>query len=86
MVWNAGALFMAHYRLYFMNIRNGHIDLARDLVAADDAMATEIALDQAGLGPMELWCGGRKVRRFEAQVAGDVLSAAEADRSALALA
>lgn len=61
---------MADYRLYLMNIRSGHIDSARDLSASGDSEAIREASGLARRGPMELWCAGRKVHRFEAPDGG----------------
>lgn len=57
---------MADYRLYLMNVSNGHIDSARDLTAPGDSEAIKATSGFDRRGPMELWCGGRKVHRFEA--------------------
>lgn len=57
---------MPHYRLYFMNSRNGHIDRVENLQARDDREAIETAQPLAGLQPVELWEGPRKVHRFDA--------------------
>jgi hypothetical protein len=56
--------FMAYYRLYF--IQRGHFVRCRDFHAADDAEASGKAAMFAGPDPMELWCGGRQVQRFDA--------------------
>lgn len=62
-----GEAAMAHYRLYFMNNGSGHIDSARDLEAGDDPAAIEAAHDLVKDKAIELWCGTRKVHRFEAR-------------------
>lgn len=54
-----------HYRLYFMNPINGHIDRAEDLLARDDREAIDTAQPMVANMPIELWCGARKVQRFE---------------------
>ena len=56
---------MPHYRLYFMNARNGHIDRVNDIQAANDEAAIEMAQPSSGPAPLELWEGLRKVHRFE---------------------
>jgi hypothetical protein len=58
---------MAYYRLYFM--RAGHIYRCRDFLADGDPEALGIADSFAGPDPMELWCGSRRVRSFEAMAA-----------------
>ena len=57
---------MEGYRLYFMDRFSGHIDHRRDLVAAGDTAAIEVAKGWTTGQPMELWQGGRKVKRWEA--------------------
>ena len=61
-----GELSVAFYRLYFMNPRNGHIERFESIAAEGDAAAMMAADAHQGRQPMELWCGGRKVARFEA--------------------
>ena len=57
---------MPAYRLYFLDRYSGRIRAAENF-HADDEAATEQVL-QRGLGePLELWCGARKVARFEAE-------------------
>ena len=56
---------MAYYRLYFFD-RGGHIDQFREFEAPDDALAVAEAADWRELDAMELWCGRRMVRRWEA--------------------
>jgi hypothetical protein len=62
-----GEAAMAHYRLYFMNSGSGHIDSAEDLEAGDDRAAIAAARGLVKEKPIELWCGTRKVDRFEAR-------------------
>ena len=57
---------MAYYRLYFMNARSSHIERYTSFDAADDAEAVRLAEGYHKGDPMELWNGGRRVRRFEA--------------------
>jgi hypothetical protein len=57
---------MAHYRLYFFNPHDGHISRFEEFDADGDDAAAAIASERIGAAPLELWQGGRKVRRFEA--------------------
>ena len=59
---------MSYYRLYFMSRASGHIERFEEIEAADDVAAVRVAREQAGRQPLELWCHGRKVKRFEAAV------------------
>ena len=56
---------MAYYRLYFMNRFSGHIERFEELDASGDEAACDLAATQVEETPIELWCGHRKVRRFE---------------------
>ena len=58
---------MEVYRLYFMDRFSGHIDHRRDFLASDDGHAVEIAQTWYAGEPMELWLGGRKLKRWEEQ-------------------
>lgn len=58
---------MVGYRLYFMDRFSGHIDHRREFIADDDTAAIAIAEDWSEGSPMELWQGGRKLKRWEAQ-------------------
>ena len=57
---------MPDYRLYLMNRHSGHIDGVEELHSADDVEAICLVRHRAGPVPLELWCGGRKVMRFDA--------------------
>ena len=57
---------MSEYRLYFMDRFSGHIDHRREFLADDDAAAVHVAEGWRTGDPMELWQGGRKLRRWEA--------------------
>lgn len=57
---------MSHYRLYFMNTFNGHIERFEEVESERDVDAVAHASDQQGPLAMELWCDHRKVARFEA--------------------
>lgn len=56
---------MEGYRLYFMDRFSGHIDHRRDYVAESEAAAIQTAEGWYEGSPMELWKGGRKLRRWE---------------------
>ncbi len=58
---------MAYYRLYFMNRFSGHIERFEELDASSDEAARDLAAGRVGDEPLELWCGHRKVQRFEAE-------------------
>jgi hypothetical protein len=58
---------MAYYRLYFMDPRSGHISAFESIEAEDDSGALALAEPHRGWQPLELWCQGRKVQRFEAE-------------------
>lgn len=57
---------MSYYRLYFMNTFNGHIERFQEIEVDRDEEGIAEALDQQGPLAIELWCGHRKVARFEA--------------------
>lgn len=61
-----GAGVVTYYRLYFMDPRSGHIAAFESLEADDDDAAVAAAEKHLGWQPLELWCQGRKVQRFEA--------------------
>lgn len=56
---------MPDYRLYFLDRQSGHIERAETLNAADDVAAIHRIQLRGSPEPMELWCGGRKVSRFD---------------------
>jgi hypothetical protein len=60
-----GPGMMPHYRLYFLDPYSGHIERAEDLHAADDVGAIHRIQLRGSPEPMELWCGARKVSRFD---------------------
>ena len=62
----SGTGMMPYYRLYFLDRFTGHIRTAENLYAADDGDAAEQVRERDLAEPLELWCGGRKVARFEA--------------------
>jgi hypothetical protein len=57
---------MAYYRLYFFDRVRGHIDQFREFEAPDDPAAVAQGADWRDLDAMELWCGHRRVKRWEA--------------------
>jgi hypothetical protein len=56
---------MPYYRLYFLNPHTGHIERAEDFHSADDVEAICLVNQRSDPVPTELWCGGRKVSRFD---------------------
>ena len=56
---------MTYYRLYFFCGGNGPIANVRELEISDDTAAILAAERLRGMSAMELWCRGRKVRRWE---------------------
>ncbi len=56
---------MTYYRLYFFDGGRGPIANVRELETIDDAAAIAEAERFRGMAAMELWCRGRKVRRWE---------------------
>jgi hypothetical protein len=73
---------MAYYRLYFLDGSNGRIREFREFYAEDDLTASTIAADWRSIGPMELWCQTRKVKRWPAGTAsaGSIASLRAAPR------
>ena len=56
---------MSYYSLYYVNGRMGYFDRSYSFDAMNDEEAVDIAACRAGAQPLELWCGGRLVQRFE---------------------
>ena len=56
---------MPEYRLYHLDRFSGHIERAETLHAADDVAAIHRIQLRQSPEPMELWCGARKVSRFD---------------------
>ena len=56
---------MSYYNLYYVNGRMGYFDRSDSFDAMNDEEAVDIAARHSGIQPLELWCGGRLVRRFE---------------------
>ena len=73
---------MAYYRLYFIGGGGGPILDFRDFEVADDASALAVAEGLRRIGAMELWCGDRKVRRWEPIAAPKPPPALRPDRTA----
>ena len=69
---------MAYYRLYFMDPRSGHIAAFEEIEAESDDDAVAAAERYRGRQPLELWCGGRKVHRIEADLFATPRAVAEA--------
>ena len=58
---------MPDYRLYLLNRHSGHIDGVEEFHSADDIEAACLVDRRQRSVPTELWCGGRKVARFDAR-------------------
>jgi hypothetical protein len=58
---------MPGYRLYRMNPHNGHIEGVEDFHSGDDVEAILLVQGRPQRAPAELWCGERKILRFDAQ-------------------
>jgi len=56
---------MAYYRLYFLDQLSGHIDHFREFETLTDADAVAQAEIWREASAMELWCGQRKVMRWD---------------------
>jgi hypothetical protein len=70
---------MPDYRLYLLDPHTGHIDGVEQFHTSDDVEAICMVQDRRDTIPTELWCGGRKVARFDARA--DIASgAAESGR------
>ena len=69
---------MAYYRLYFMDPRSGHIAAFEEIEADCDEQAIAETEKYRGWQPLELWCGGKKVHRIEAELFSTPRAVAEA--------
>ena len=58
---------MATYRIDFIDARSGRAVRVADIEAGDDGEAIRLAAMQDSSESMELWCGARKICRFEAR-------------------
>ena len=56
---------MSYYNLHFVSPTMGYFEREEAFDAVNDEVAIGIAERRAGEQPVELWCGGRLVRRFE---------------------
>ena len=57
---------MPYYRLYHLDPDTGHFDGAEEMFAVDDVAAIHFVQLHAYGVPVELWQGGRKIRRIDA--------------------
>jgi len=57
---------LSDYRLYFLNAE-GHIRHAVEFHCADDEAAQALVQKHADGRAMELWCGARRVMKYEAR-------------------
>jgi len=57
---------MPGYRLYLLDGFSGHIERVENIHSADDLGAIALVTEQVRDQPAELWCGGRKICRFDA--------------------
>jgi hypothetical protein len=55
---------MAYYRLYFLDGAH-RIEQFREFELPNDMLAIRQAAEWRGMMAMELWCGPRKVRRWD---------------------
>lgn len=62
-----GGRKLFYYRLYFLHPSSDRILRFAEFEASDDGAAIALAADHEDGPPRELWCGGRKVKRFEWQ-------------------
>ena len=58
---------MPDYRLYLLDRHSGHIEGVEEFHSADDVEAICLLGQRERDIPTELWCGGRKVARFDAR-------------------
>jgi hypothetical protein len=63
-LWEQGGIPMTYYRLYFLDGGNGAIVDFREFDADNDVAAVAAAGQLRGMGAMELWSMGRKVRSW----------------------
>ncbi len=54
------------YTLYFVNVPMGYFERSEEYDALNDEVALSICERRIGEQPLELWCGGRLVKRFDA--------------------
>ena len=58
---------MPGYRLYHLNPHSGHIDGVEEFHSSDDVEAICLVGQKQRHVPTELWCGRKKVARFDAR-------------------
>ncbi|HTU09793.1 MAG TPA: hypothetical protein VMG08_02750 [Allosphingosinicella sp.] len=77
---------MPDYRLYRMNPHSGHIDGVEEFHSGDDVEAILLVQNKPRATSVELWCGGRKVVRFDAppEAAASVSPPVAAERQTVA--
>lgn len=69
---------MTYYRLYFMDPHSGHIAAFEEIEADGDDQAIAASEKYCGWQPLELWRGGKKVHRLEADEFATPRAVAEA--------
>ena len=57
------------YSLYYVNSQMGYFERTEAFRALNDEVAISVARRKAGDQPLELWCGGRLVSRFDSVTA-----------------
>jgi len=77
---------MTYYRLYFLGGSSGHIDRFREFETRTDEDAIAHAEEWREASAMELWCGPRKVMRWEPRASEPEAKAREALRSVRSIA
>ncbi len=60
---------MNYYRLYVLSAPEGRFVGFEEIEAEDDVAAARKAEQYIGERPLELWCGSRKIRSFNARPA-----------------
>ena len=64
---------MLNYRVFFMD-GAGEVEYSREFQAPSDAIALALAEDARGPGPLELWRGESRIRRWEAMKPNEHMS------------
>jgi hypothetical protein len=62
---------MVSYRIYQLRSSNNDMETFQDFHADTDSTAIAFAQTLRNLNAMELWCGHRKVRRWEATASSE---------------
>ena len=73
---------MPGYRLYLLDTFSGHINAVEEIHSADDLGAIALVTEHKRDVPSELWCGGRKICRFDAMPEGAKYAGAKSSRPA----